>query len=128
VFRDIDIKLPSEDVGAFLKDALLTAYGSYPVFEITEENEDPMMNDIYGRGQSFWIDAERLDRIDDGCLRYVQHILAKSLRLPLIERKYFEHNGSRKYSFGDTPDWWDEARLDTLPCDRIVIRIDVVVS
>jgi len=55
-----------------------------------------------------------------GNIRYVSRIIEAAL---MGEKT---HGTSRKYSFGDTPDWWDAILTDSTE-GRKVINIDVTV-
>lgn len=101
-----------------------------PVIRVNEHNEnDPFRDeDDYRPDYSgeYVIDTRKLvecldcDDLLVGNIRYVAYILEDAL-----DGKA-HHYSSRKYTFGDTPDWWDAITTDDIE-GRKVIQIDVSV-
>jgi hypothetical protein len=102
--------------------------GFYPIFEIDEFcGGDYDYRDYY----SGYLDSTKLDSIDEGTLGYVQHIFQDALKQ--LQRSTTKDRlvcvlASRKYSFGDTHDWWATAEIkqEDVDLDR-VIKIELEV-
>lgn len=94
--------------GKRLKAMVHIAWGCYPLFEISERHDEQHLIDIYGN-YSITIDTEQLDLVDDWSLNYVEHLIDEAIRAKLVnpDIKTSYHSTGRKYSFSDSPDWWD---------------------
>ena len=108
-----------------LAEILCRTYGGYPVLEIRETNVDPVMDDFYGNF-AITIDTSKLNQIGDFEINYVDHIILAAVRPQAIEGMTVQVATSRKYSFSDTPDWWEKIELDSLPLGARVVHLDVV--
>lgn len=122
---------PEEDSingeGEDLKAAFHHRLGYYPVLEITDRHMTVGCNgyDEVDHVHKFMIDTRLLNKLDDLKLGYVHHHLDQILLTQVREEgSVVELTGSRKYSFGDTPDWWAEAST-TDTTGRYVVKVDI---
>lgn len=113
-----------------VKDRFFALLGLYPVIMVSEYCNKDDYPDAYEHDDYFngVIDIALLDRINEWSFAYVEHffdaILTQLARGSAPTR--FTADASRKYSFGDTPDWWQNAVVG-YPLDRVVLRLDIAV-
>jgi hypothetical protein len=122
--------LQDENLGRQLKQRFKETYGAYPVLEVRETNFDPEMDEIHGSNFGITLNTEKLDEIEDWELRYVRSILLTATmpgKTECFGRFRSKSETSRKYSFQDTPSWWDKMVLNELPEDCMVIEVDVLI-
>ncbi len=107
-------------------DELIAAFmvAEWPVIHVSEsfhtnpwdEEEAPHFETI-----EYWVDTTKIN--DDFSIGYVMHILEAAVN------DQTSISSSRKYSFGDTPDWWTNILIDsTTVGNRPVLHINVDVN
>ena len=135
-FFDADWDDGSDENLTLLREAFRTlAGGQFPILHISEEywfnraGHDPDADSIHLDSYEGKIDTSKLlvGNIDTYSLRYVQHILKTiffQAKRMLQEEKalYLEYSTSRKYSFGDTPEWWAKLAPETTE-NRVVWEV-----
>lgn len=111
-----------------LINAARTKFGTLPVVQVYETADVSRFSDEEAPEWSgdYLVDLEKLaalvaaDSHELGNFRYVLSIL-----MAAIEGKN-RSVASRKYSFGDTPDWWDVVKPETTE-NRRIVSIDIYV-
>lgn len=111
------------------------AGGQLPILHIEEEywsdrdSFDPDVESFHIDSYDGQIDIAKLfsENVDTFSLRYVQHIFETIFfqATRLIEEGsslYLEYEASRKYSFGDTAEWWKGLAPETVE-NRIVWKV-----
>lgn len=73
----------------------------------------------WDQSDQFVIDTAKLDEVDDFQIRYVEQILWQILYALAAKSSFCNYESSRKYSFMDTPDWWDKLRPTH---DEVIVR------
>lgn len=119
-------------LGARFKALALEIHGCLPILYINEVTADETRT-YYGDGDEdyapdysgeFVIDLAKFPDDDsmDADLSYVKNILDTAIRWP-----HSTVSASRKYSFGDSPEWWTPILVDDETNDhtRKCFRIDV---
>lgn len=132
ILGEIDEELRAEEV----KELFRQTCWAFPVLSITDRhmqldwNSNEFEAIELDEAYEFLIDTEKLDQIDDHSMGYVEHHL-KAIANKLTVRDLMTRplptislTGSRKYSFGDTPDWWNDALIENAT-GRIVIEVDI---
>lgn len=112
--------------------AILAEYAErleWPVIQVNEStnmmyySDDDYVPDFSGE---YFFDTRRLVEdpekwVDLGCVRYVSNIIGYAMAGAK------DCTASRKYSFGDTPDWWGDFAPESTD-GRKIIQIDVSVN
>lgn len=124
-----DVEMTGED----LAKVIFALCGCHPVLAI---HEVLLVDDGPGSGPphllrdySVTIDTALLGKVGEFNLSYVDNMIETAITNYLRHGSQRQRlNASRKYSFSDTPEWWDDAKLVGSGWGRTWIHLDVALG
>jgi hypothetical protein len=131
MFEDSD----EENLGHDIKAKFLEVFGFYPILKVSEtltiqgEGDEFDFEPINLRDYRAFLDTEKLDEITSFNLSYVQSLFETIIKHRMADplTRQVDTYSSKKYSFSDTPDWWEVMEVDenNLPGDREIVEVFV---